>query len=231
MKVAIMQPYLFPYVGYFQLIMSSDIFVIYDDVNYIKKGFINRNSILLDGIPYRFTISVPSASQNKLINELQYSQEVGKLLKTIESAYIKAPFFKQVFPIIEDVLNYQSRGIAELCNLSYQKIFEYLGLEKKIILSSILDYDRTQSASNKLLDVTKKLNGQVYINSPGGRTLYDKTMFEPFGVELKFIEPIIKPYPQLNTNDFISHLSIIDILMNNDRSIVVDHISNFLLKE
>lgn len=231
MKVAIMQPYLFPYVGYFQLIMSSDIFVIYDDVNYIKKGFINRNNILLDGIPYRFTISVPSASQNKLINELQYSQEVGKLLKTIESAYIKAPFFKQVFPIIEDVLNYQSRGIAELCNLSYQKIFEYLGLEKKIILSSILDYDRTQSASNKLLDVTKKLNGQVYINSPGGRTLYDKTMFEPFGVELKFIEPIIKPYPQLNTNDFISHLSIIDILMNNDRSIVVDHISNFLLKE
>ena len=231
MKVAIMQPYLFPYIGYFQLIMSSDIFVIYDDVNYIKKGFINRNSILLDGTPYRFTISVPSASQNKQINELQYSQEVGKLLKTIESAYIKAPFFKQVFPIIEDVLNYQSRGIAELCNLSYQKIFEYLGLEKKIILSSILDYDRTQSASNKLLVVTKKLNGQVYINSPGGRALYDNTMFIPYGIDLKFIEPIIKPYPQLNTNDFISHLSIIDILMNNDRIIVVDHISNFLLKE
>ncbi len=115
MKVAIMQPYLFPYIGYFQL-MSSDIFVIYDDVNYIKKVFINRK-YLLDGTPYRFTISVPSASQNKRINELQYSQEVGRLLKTIESAYIKAPFFKQVFPIIEDVLNYQSRSIAEIAQI------------------------------------------------------------------------------------------------------------------
>ncbi len=229
MKVAIMQPYLFPYIGYFQLIMSSDIFVIYDDVNYIKKGFINRNSILLDGTPYRFTISVPSASQNKQINELQYSQEVGKLLKTIESAYIKAPFFKQVFPIIEDVLNYQSRSIAELCKFSYQEIFDYLGLEKKIILSSILDYDRTQSASKKLVDVTKKLNGQVYINSPGGRTLYDKTMFEPFGVKLKFIEPIVKPYIQLNTENFISYLSIIDILMNNDKKTVVEYMSDFSL--
>lgn len=231
MKVAIMQPYLFPYIGYFQLIMSSDIFVIYDDVNYIKKGFINRNSILLDGLPYRFTLSVPSASQNKLINELQYSREVGKLLKTIESAYIKAPFFKQVFPIIEDVLNYQSRSIAQLCKFSYEKIFDYLGVEKKIILSSNINYDRTQSASNKLVNITKLLNGQVYINSPGGRALYSKAMFEPNGVEIKFIEPIINSYSQLNTNNFIPYLSIIDILMNNDEKIIIDHISNFLLMD
>ncbi len=231
MKVAIMQPYLFPYIGYFQLIMSSDIFVIYDDVNFIKQGYINRNNILFNSCVQRITLPVLKASSNKYINQLSFSGDVENILITIRQAYCKSKYFNQVFPIIENILRFENRSIPHLIRYSLDSIFNYLGLYKKIIFSSDLNYDRGKSASEKLVSICKSIDCNFYINSPGGRMLYDKTMFEPFGVELKFIEPIIKPYPQLNTNDFISHLSIIDILMNNDRSIVVDHISNFLLKE
>ncbi len=114
MIVAIMQPYLFPYIGYWQLIKAVDTFVIFDDVNYINKGYINRNSILISGKSQKFTLELVSASQNKLINEIEVGNNSKKLLKTIEMAYKKAPYFYDVFLMIEDILNNKEKNLAKL---------------------------------------------------------------------------------------------------------------------
>lgn len=216
MKVAVMQPYLFPYIGYFHLIMSSDVFVIYDDVNFIKQGYINRNNILVGGVSQRFTVPVQNGSSNALIKDVLFQQNVRKVLAAIQQAYSKAPFINEVLPIVEDVLNYKKRDVPSLCEYSYKRIFEYLGLEKKILLSSSLDYDREQSADKKLVAMCQLLKASTYINSPGGRELYSSEMFKPHGVELQFIQSKIEEYPQLGTNEFIPYLSIIDVLMNCD---------------
>ena len=104
MTLAIMQPYLFPYIGYWQLLNAVDTFVLYDDVNYINKGYINRNSILVDGKAQQFTLELINASQNKLINEIEIGNNSKKLLKTITQSYIKAPFFEDIITLIEEIL-------------------------------------------------------------------------------------------------------------------------------
>ena len=119
MITAVMQPYLFPYLGYFQLINCSDNFIIYDDVNFIKGGYINRNYILSNGEKQRFTVSVPGASQNKKINELCYSGDVKKVLASIHHAYSKAPYFEKVYPLIEKILKRKERSISDVCLQSY----------------------------------------------------------------------------------------------------------------
>ncbi|MDR6194877.1 WbqC family protein [Siphonobacter sp. SORGH_AS_0500] len=101
MTLAIMQPYLFPYIGYFQLLNAVDKFVIYDDVAFINRGWINRNSILNNGKAQLFTVPLKEASQNKLIHEISIDTDQkwrDKLLKTIQQNYKKAPHFAAVFP-------------------------------------------------------------------------------------------------------------------------------------
>src|SRR5690606_19151193 len=113
MKIAIMQPYLFPYIGYWQLINAVDTFVIYDDVSFINKGYINRNYILLSGKPQRFTLELSKASQNKLINEIEVGNNQNKILRTISFSYKKAPFYKKAFSLIEDIFQQKEKNLTE----------------------------------------------------------------------------------------------------------------------
>lgn len=213
MKLAVMQPYLFPYIGYFQLIYASDLFIIYDDVSYIKQGYINRNNILSLNGPVRFTVPVPGASSNKLISELSYSTDVIKVLKTVQQSYSKSPYFDEIYPLIESILLYQNRDIAEVCLKSYQDILKYLGLQRKFLKSSELDYDRSLSAKDRLISFSHKFGADCYINTPGGRELYNKLDFTKEAVDLKFIDSLSLEYDQ-GVEGFIPNLSIIDILMN-----------------
>ncbi|NAW34714.1 WbqC family protein [Halomonas alimentaria] len=217
MKLAVMQPYLFPYIGYFQLIHASDLFLIYDDVAYIKQGYINRNTISSPNGVARFTIPVPGASSNKLIKELSFSSDVTKVLRTIEQSYSKAPNFAEVFPLVERVLQHEDRSIASVCMRSYQEIFSYLGIQKRFRKTSELDYDRTVSAKDRLIALSHKFGADCYINTPGGRSLYFKDDFEKSGVSLKFIDTLPLQYQQEN-REFVPNLSIIDALMNCSRS-------------
>ena len=213
MNLAVMQPYLFPYIGYFQLIYASDLFLLFDDVAYIKKGYINRNSIMMDGQSFRFTIPVPGASQNKKIYELSYSSDVEKVLKSIAQAYSKAPYFDTIYPMIERVLLQPVRDIADLCLASYKEIFSYLGLEKSFKKTSAIDYDREQPAENRIIDLCSRFNADHYINPIGGIDLYSRENFERKKLKLSFLKPELVEYKQLS-NGFISGLSIIDVLMN-----------------
>tara|TARA_B100000745_G_scaffold240375_1_gene162932 strand:+ start:714 stop:1403 length:690 start_codon:yes stop_codon:yes gene_type:complete len=213
MKLAVMQPYLFPYIGYFQLIYASDLFLIYDDVAYIKQGYINRNNIYSANGIMRFTIPVPRASSNKLIADLEFSSDTGKFLKSIEQSYSKAPYFKKIFPLVQQVMEQEDRTIASVCLKSYQAIFLLLGLDKKFKMTSRLDYDRTVLARDRLIGFCHKFGANCYINAPGGRSLYDKRYFSEQGVDLKFMDSLPVKYSQ-NSNEFIPNLSIIDVLMN-----------------
>lgn len=210
-----MQPYLFPYIGYYQLVYSSDNFVLYDDVAFINRGYINRNNILLNGKPFRFTIPVPGASQNKLIDELEFSSDVKKILKTFVQSYSKAPFYSDVMPIVEAVLTNDDRSIAEVCKQGIVQVFNYLGIDKKIHKSTSLQYDRTLSAAMKLVEITKLFKSNHYVNSIGGQELYNKDFFAQYNIELSFIKPNKIVYKQ-NAGEFVPNLSMIDVLMWNE---------------
>lgn len=225
MTIAIMQPYLFPYIGYWQLINAVDTFVIFDDVNFIKKGYINRNSILVGGKSQQITLELIGASQNKLINEIKVGNNSQKLLKTIEMSYKKAPYFDNVFSIIEDILNQEESNLAKFIGYSLQKISNYLEIDTKFIYSSSIEKDNSLKAQNKILDICKKLDATDYINAIGGKELYDKDKFEKQNIKLNFLEPEIQKYMQLES-EFISYLSIIDIIMFNNK----DNISKMLMQ-
>ena len=225
MTLAIMQPYLFPYIGYWQLINAVDTFVIFDDVNFIKKGYINRNSILVGGKSQQITLELIGASQNKLINEIKVGNNSQKLLKTIEMSYKKAPYFDNVFSIIEDILNQEESNLAKFIGYSLQKISNYLEIDTKFIYSSSIEKDNSLKAQNKILDICKKLDATDYINAIGGKELYDKDKFEKQNIKLNFLEPEIQKYMQLES-EFISYLSIIDIIMFNNK----DNISKMLMQ-
>jgi hypothetical protein len=223
-----MQPYLFPYIGYWQLIHSVDIFIIYDDVNFIKKGYINRNKILVSGKTLQFTLELLGASQNKSIHEIEVGHNTQKLLKTIEMAYKKTPFFNEVFPIISTILNSDEKNLAKFIGNSIKIISNHFELDTKIIYSSDIKKDNNLKGQDKIIDICKKLNAKTYINAIGGRELYNKEVFKQNNIELNFLETEIIKYKQLNT-EFIPYLSIIDILMFNSKHNIQQMLNNYRL--
>jgi hypothetical protein len=221
MKVAIMQPYFFPYIGYFQLINSVDVFVLYDDVNYIKKSWINRNYVLLDQKKHLLTIPCKSISQNKPINTIHIDKEnraFRNVLQTIEVAYHKkAPYFESVFPIIKNVMTSNSETISGLAIESILSACSFLGIKTRILVSSeyfsgTIALDR----SERMISISKTLGANELINAIGGIDLYDKDFFEKNGVRLSFIKCFENlSYSQGVNQSFIPNLSIIDVMMFN----------------
>jgi hypothetical protein len=232
MKIAIMQPYLFPYIGYFQLIKAVDIFVFYDDVNYIKQGWINRNKILTSSKEFVFTIPLKNSSSFNTIRETEVNTNLfikwkSKFLQTVEQSYKKAPYFEKIYPLIIDVLNNNFTSIADFANDSIIKTSNYLGLKTKFICSSS-DYPDTKSfdRENRLIEIIKRNNAVSYINPVGGKELYAKQSFALKGIELNFIKSRSVVYKQFE-NDFVPWLSIIDVLMFNNQTEINDMLEQY----
>ncbi|MCW8332813.1 WbqC family protein [Vibrio paucivorans] len=214
MKLALMQPYIFPYLGYYQLAYESDVFVFYDDVTYIKGGYINRNNILVGNNPQRFTIPLVGASSNKKINEIYCSDNMKKIVKTVSQAYIKSPNYKKVMPLIESVLYQDNRNLSCVATSSILSVFDYLGIEINYNHSSKLNYMREGRAEEKIYSICGLYEANKYINTIGGMSLYNKKDFSENGVELSFIEKQPVKYSQgLKGENFVDNLSIIDALM------------------
>jgi hypothetical protein len=216
MKLAIMQPYLFPYLGYFQLIAAADQFVVYDDVNYINRGWINRNNILVQGNGHLITLNIVGASQNKLINEISVGSNQQKLLKTISQAYSKAPQFETVFPLLEEILLQKEENLAKFLLYSLTRICDYLGLTPKWHISSELAKDNALKGAEKIIAICEMLHAQEYINPMGGKALYDEPDFAAKGMLLAFLQPKPITYRQFGSV-FVPHLSIIDVMMFNSK--------------
>ena len=224
MKLGIMQPYFFPYIGYFQLVKAVDKFVFLDDVNYINRGWINRNRILLNGQAHYISVHQKSASQNKHINEIEILDNRDKLKKTLLSAYSRAPYFREVWPLIEDVFGFETKSISELAAYSVSETSKYLGLEAKFEYSSQSYSQTADLRKEKRLIAICHINGaHEYINPIGGLELYDKKTFMEEGVALYFLRTGSILYKQFN-HSFIENLSIIDVMMFNSK----DEINKFL---
>jgi hypothetical protein len=214
MKLAIMQPYIFPYIGYFQLLSAVDTFVIYDDVNFIKQGWINRNQILLNGKVYRFNIILKDSSSFRKINEIEINCNNQKLIATIEQAYRKAPFFNIVFPLVTNILQFNETNLAKFLTNSILTTVSYLNIKLSVLISSEIKKNCLLKGENKVIDICKQLNATSYINTIGGLSLYSKEMFLENNLTLKFIKPRLIEYHQFS-DKFIPWLSIIDVMMFN----------------
>ncbi|MBC3538796.1 WbqC family protein [Rufibacter sediminis] len=233
MKIAIMQPYLFPYIGYFQLIAAVDVFVLYDDVHYIKKGWINRNRILLNGAEHTFTLPCLSVSQNKLIKDIEVdwsSREIGKVVATMETAYRKAPFFEEVIPLVKEVLMDQaSTSIADVAATSIKQVCSYLNIKTTMKNSSTGGYGNAHlHRGERIVDIVLQEKGDRYLNAIGGLELYRKDHFAEHGIILSFLNPLPEVYPQPSPQ-FTPWLSIIDVLMYNDKETVSKLLTSYEL--
>lgn len=213
-RIAIMQPYFFPYLGYFALLKKTECFVIADDLNFIKGGYINRNYILGSEEKMRMTLQLKKASQNKLINEIERGDNTSELLEMIEYIYKKAPYFSEVYPLIQKILAYEETNLARFLGQALEEIQLYLGLQCKLVYSSEIDKDETLRFDKRIFHICKTLGYDHYVNAPGGKELYDKAIFASEGLELSFIECEFEAYEQFG-KPFTPSLSIIDVMMFN----------------
>lgn len=230
-KVAIMQPYFLPYIGYFQLINTVDTFILYDDVNFINKGWINRNNILVGNKANLFTIPLKNTSQNKLINEIEILNDgkwQKKLLKTIEQSYKKASEFDIFFPILTDIINFQENNISHYIYNSINIISNYLDINTSIIKSSSIYNNVQLKAEERIIDICKKEKANIYINPIGGIELYKKENFEKENIQMHFIKTKPIEYQQFS-HSFVPYLSIIDLLMFNDKLKITQFFNEFEL--
>lgn len=215
MKLAIMQPYFFPYIGYFQLIAAVDKFVFYDDVNFINRGWINRNNILINGKAVLISIPLKGASQNKRIKDIATISDQKwriTLLKTIEQNYKKAPLFDVVYPMLMKVINTNAPTISEFNYQGIKAVCTYLGISTTLIPSSELYVNSELKGQYRILDICMKEKAHHYINPIGGMELYNREVFSNEGISLSFIKSELPHYNQFGF-DFIPALSIIDVIM------------------
>ncbi len=228
MKCAIMQPYFLPYIGYFQLINAVDKFVLYDNIEFTKKGWINRNRILVNGKDEYFTLPLKKDSdylhvdQRKLADN--FPAEKAKLLRKFTAAYTKAPQFQTVFPLLESIFNNPDENLFQFIFQSLRSVCEYLDIETEIILSSSIPIDHQLKSQDKVIAICNALNATEYINPSGGVDLYSKDLFKQAGIKLEFIKSNQIEYKQFDAA-FIPWLSIADVLMFNSQ----DSIKNALI--
>jgi hypothetical protein len=214
-RLAIMQPYFFPYIGYWQLIHAVDRFVIYDDVNYIKGGWINRNRVLINGEPAFITVPLCQPSSFKRICDISLQPSLlwrDKLARTVEITYRKAPFFTEVFPIIEKLIRYEAGNLTDYLAHQLQTLTAFMEIKTEFVVSSRCYGNNELSSQERILDICKQEGASTYINPQGGQTLYDTEAFNSADIDLRFI--VMRPltYKQ-RTPGFVSFLSIIDTLM------------------
>lgn len=222
-KTAIMQPYFLPYIGYWQLINSVDEFVVYDNIQFTKKGWLNRNRILDGDHDRLFTIPLKKDSDFLNVDERYLSddsqKEIVRTLRIIQGTYRKAPQFADVSSVIESCFMYDERSLFVYIHNSVKIICEYLDIETKVTISSSLDIDHSLKADQKVLAIAKATGADIYINAIGGVELYDKEQFKSNDIELQFIKSESIEYKQFG-NPFVPWLSIIDVLMFNDKETV-----------
>jgi WbqC-like protein family len=215
-KVAIMQPYLFPYIGYFQLIDAVDLFIVYDNIKYTKKGWINRNRLLQDGKDVLFSLPLKKDSDELDIRErtLAADYRADKLLNQFRGAYRGAPYFAQTFPLLEATLRHEDTNLFGCLDHALRGVCRHIGIGTEIRVSSTIDIDHGLRSQDKVIALCRAVGASTYINSIGGVDLYSKAAFAEHGIELQFLKPGPVEYPQHGAA-FVPWLSIVDVLMFN----------------
>jgi hypothetical protein len=231
MKTGIMQPYFLPYIGYFQLIASVDLFIIYNNIKYTKKGWINRNRMLLNGTDAIFSLPLTKDSDYLNIVDRELSPDFNRLkfLNQMRGAYIKAPEFNEVWPLLKKIIECEESNLFRYIYISVLEICNYLDIKTKICLSSEVLIDHDLKGQDKVIALCKAVDATTYINTSGGVDLYSKDVFNRSGLQLNFIQALPFQYKQLG-NEFVPWLSIIDVMMfNSAEDIKNKFLRNYLI--
>jgi WbqC-like protein family len=233
MKVAIMQPYFLPYIGYFQLINAVDV-VIYDNIQFSKKGWFHRNRLLVNGNADYFTLPLKKDSDYLNVNQRylgdNWDEEKSKILRKIKECYRKAPNFESTYKLVESVFENSEKNLFEFLYNSVLTVNSYLGIDTKIIKSSVINIDHELKSQDKVLAICNKLEAKQYINPIGGLELYDNNSFTNLNIDLSFLQSNSIEYQQLG-QAFIPWLSIVDVLMFNDLAKIKSWLSDFKLQK
>ena len=214
MKVACMQPYFLPYIGYWQLINAVDKFVILDDVQYITKGWVNRNKIIVNGKENWITIPLKNANRNRMINEIEICDKplwLPKFERSIKYNFKNSIFFKEIYELIDCILNNEENNLSKYLLNSISSICNYLGIKTDILVSSSCSPKRELKGESRIIEICKNIGANTYINLPGGKNLYNYSSFSEEGIELKFLDSLNNHY---NYDSIIIHLfnkSLIEI--------------------
>jgi len=227
-KIAIVQPYFLPYLGYFQLINAVDTFVLLDDVNFIKKGWINRNKIISNGREFTFTIPIKKASQNKKINELDTVNDLSLVKKQFIYSYKNSSYFDIHSKWLFSLLDNAPSNLLEFCHISLSFIKEYLNINTEFKLSSDIANPKLLKGQDRIINICLDLEANQYINPIGGMDIYNKSLFNENGIELFFLKKNPVSYCQ-NTKVFIDNLSIIDCLMNENSKTINNLLNHYEL--
>lgn len=230
MKLGIMQPYFLPYIGYFQLLNAVDKYVIYDNIQFTKKGWINRNRILQNGKDLLITISLEKDSDYLDVCERRVSSgfDKKKLINQIRESYRKAPLFSQVMPIIESIILYDDNNLFNYIFNSVKEICKYLHIHTELIVSSTVSIDHSLKGQDKVIAICKQLGATEYYNAIGGQELYSVSDFEKEDIKLSFVSTNPIEYSQFS-NEFVPWLSILDVIMFNDADRVREMLNDFKL--
>tara|TARA_R110002153_G_scaffold231210_1_gene384424 strand:- start:199 stop:906 length:708 start_codon:yes stop_codon:yes gene_type:complete len=231
-RVAIMQPYFMPYIGYFQLINSVDEFVIYDNIQYTKKGFINRNKILFNGTDRGFTLPIKKDSDYLDVTEREVSgvwlKDSDKLINLIKQSYKKAPYFDSSIALVVECIKYDNLNLFDFIYNSVRVLCKHLDIDTQIVKSSDIAINHSLKSQDKVIAICKARKATTYINAIGGQKLYTKSEFKEQGIDLAFIKTNPIQYKQFN-EEFKPWLSIIDLIMFNSKEDLNKHINNYNL--
>lgn len=227
MKAAIMQPYFFPYIGYFQLIASVDLFIVYDNIKYTKKGWINRNRMLQNGKDVMFSLPLKNGSDYLDVRDRKLAENFNrdKLLKQISGSYRGAPYFAQTYPLIEQVVRHEEDNLFKFIHNSIVMTCEHLEITTEIRISSDISVENGLKNQDRVLALCVAVGANTYINAVGGMELYARDEFQARGIGLKFIKSKPFEYAQMD-NEFVPWLSIIDVMMFNPLDAIRECISN-----
>lgn len=222
MRVAVMQPYLFPYIGYFQLMQAADTFVLYDNVSYINKGWINRNRLLLQGEPQMFTLRLEGASQNRLIGDIDIVGDAGnrrKIVELVRHCYGKAPHWPVVRDLVDEVMGNTEHNLGRFLAHSFACLRGVLDLHCTLMSASLVVPETQAKGQARIVELVRALGADTYVNMIGGKALYDVAFFRENGVTLQMLQPEPVSYPQFGS-PFVPNLSILDVLAFNESDTV-----------
>lgn len=228
MTVAIFQPYFLPYIGYWQLLAMADRFVVYDNIEYTKKGWINRNRFLQDGAAAYFTVPLKKGSDFLTVAERELAADFdrGKLLRTLSASYRRAPQFDDAFPLIERIVEVPIPNLFEFVHHSLVEVARFLEIRTPIVISSTIAIDHELRAEQKVLALCRAMGADRYVNPIGGQALYSPAAFAAASIRLDFVQARPVEYPQLG-GPFVPNLSILDVLMFNSKAAIRGMLSEF----
>jgi hypothetical protein len=223
LSVAIMQPYLLPYIGYFQLIAAVDLFIAYDNIKYTKKGWINRNRMLRNGAAAVFSIPLRHGSDTLDICEREIAPEFRgeTLLAQIHGAYRRAPNFDPTYALLEQILRSEERNLFLFLEQSIIQTCRHLSIATKVERSSRIEIGNGLRGQDRVIATCRAVGAHRYVNAIGGVDLYDRRAFEAKGLDLRFVQSQLPAYEQFGAPS-VPHLSILDVLMFNPQPVVAD---------